>query len=262
MTSPVPERFRTPAQAGPRKDRATGQSALGHGLIGVKVKVMVNSDDFLVDMRDLELRTGGAEAVFEVEHPQKSFSLNYQIQSSVVDEIVRIRRRYPQQHQLRAGPDLRKDRVHEGEGLHKKISRLLRWQEFLEVAGTLRESADVADVGKRQNLLIDAVQGQYRDGVGKLRHELVEQQDGIPVIRDLLHSGNDALTFLAIRLMGDPSVRAVLQHDLLSASRDFRLSRDTRNLARAYLRSWLRSRVDDEPEHGHQHPDRAAPEGR
>ncbi|MEU7617850.1 hypothetical protein AB0M91_03255 [Micromonospora rifamycinica] len=214
-----------------------------------------------VNLKDVDVSLNLPEgpltsAMIKVEVPDLDpVEISYSVQAAFAEELARIREQYSGQtfpvgpdEQAEGEPAPEADRSpfvvkQEGKHLHDIITGLLRWQQALEVAGALSESADLQSLGKAHHALVESLRVKYVDRMGKLRTELLNQRDAVPILRKWLQSGNDALINVAIQVAREPGLRTAVQEDLVRIAEDEGLSTQTRRRARAYLRRWRRREI-------------------
>ncbi|MBW4700912.1 MULTISPECIES: hypothetical protein [unclassified Micromonospora] len=214
-------------------------------------------------------------AMIKVEVPDLDpVEISYSVQAGFTEELARISKQYAGPTSLvdptsLVGPDESAasdptadtgsapfDTESDDKRLQDIITGLLRWQQALEVAGALSESADLQSLGKAHHALVESLRVKYVDRMGKLRTELLNQRDAVPILRKWLQSGNDALINLAIRVAGEPALRTAVQDDLARIAGDEGMSPQTRRRARAYLRRWRRREIaGTRPEGAAESPD-------
>jgi hypothetical protein len=214
----------------------------------LKMDVSLEPRGMSVDLDSIdETTSGSASAVLLVRLPRsKSFSITYDFNDPVRDEIVRIRRRYAEDGSdaladADQGKSSRYGAPNEAAFL-TKISKLLRWQEFLDLADALDgEGSEARGLTEGRDKLLENVVINYRRGISELREQLLNQRAGPALIRMLLHSGSDLLANLGLQLLREPSLRLALQDDLAQLADDD-VSPDVRRVASGHLRAWTRTR--------------------
>lgn len=128
--------------------------------------------------------------------------------------------------------------------LQEGVVELLTWHAFLEVASTLRDTADFDDRQyKEQDLLFDKVTDMHRHWLTTIRDRVLTQRDGAQFVRSLLNSQLEILVNLGLRLAGDLALLSALHAELVDVYQDDELPEETRRRAYASMPPTTREAV-------------------
>ncbi|WP_432979427.1 hypothetical protein [Dactylosporangium sp. CA-233914] len=194
-----------------------------------------------------------ASAVLAFKMPKKSVQFLYDMGDEVRELIAQIGRRYSGREELSLEFEGSEAGAVSGEpkgasqSMAGKISRLLDWQQFIEVTDALRDVRSDSSQDQMHSVLMNYVLDQYVQQFRLIREELQSGPYAGKLLAALLRSHNEVLIDVGLRLAREPGLRAAVQGELLDLVRDDVLAIDIRRRAYAYLQWAQRYRLASTP---------------